>query len=74
MTVFFNIIYATGMMLGLFIVAFVGVYILALLLSPIERRISAYIWSHHLHAPLMGTHKGSFKTFSKRTQNGHYNR
>lgn len=74
MTAFFSFIYATGMMLGLFIAAFVGVYILALLLSPIERRISTYIWSHPLHAPEVGTHKGSFKTFSKRIQNGHYTR
>lgn len=71
MSVFFSFIYATGVMLGLFILAFVGVYLLALLLSPIERKISSYIWSHPMHAPAIGAHKGSFREFSQRIHNGH---
>ncbi|GFE60467.1 hypothetical protein AOG2_10550 [Geobacter sp. AOG2] len=71
MTVFFSFIYATGVMLGLFILAFVGVYLLALLLFPIERKVSSYIWSHPMHATTIGTHKGSFKKFSQRIQDGH---
>jgi len=72
MTALVSFIYATGVMLGLFIVAFVGVYLLALLLSPIERKVSNYIWCHPVHAPAIDTpHKGSFKEFSQRVQNGH---
>jgi hypothetical protein len=71
MTAFVSFIYATGVMLGLFILAFVGVYLLALLLSPIERKVSSYIWSHPVHAPAIDTQKGSFKKFSQRIQNGH---
>ena len=71
MAVFSSFIYATGTMLGLFILAFVGVYLLALLLSPIERKISNHIWSHPMHEPAIGTHRGSFKEFSQRIHNGH---
>lgn len=71
MAVFFSFIYATGTMLGFFILAFVGVYLLAVLLSPIERKISSYIWSHPMHEPAIGTHKGSFKKFSQGIHHGH---
>jgi len=68
---FLSFIYATGAMLGLFVLAFAGVYVLALLLSPIERKVSSYIWSHPLHDPALAPHKGSFKKFSQRIQHGH---
>ena len=71
MTTFFSFIYATGVMLGLFILAFVGVYLLALLLSPIESKVSSYIWSHPVQTPVIGTHKGSFRKFSQRIHDGH---
>jgi len=70
MTAFLSFIYATGVMLGLFVLAFVGVYLLALLLSPIERKLSNYIWAHPMHTPQLGTHKGSFGKFSQRIHNG----
>lgn len=55
----------TFTMLGAFVVVFVLMYLLALVLFPIERSLSNLIWSHQpTHVPLPA--KGSFKEFSKK--------
>jgi hypothetical protein len=55
----------TFTMLGAFAMVFLLMFLLALVLAPIERGLSDMIWSHqHPSAPLPG--KGSFKDFSKK--------
>jgi hypothetical protein len=55
----------TFTMLGAFAVAFLLLYLLALVLFPLERSLSNMIWSHQTtHTPLPV--KGSFKDFSKK--------
>jgi hypothetical protein len=55
----------TFTMLGAFAVAFLLLYLLALVLSPIERSLSNMIWSHQTTSTPVPV-KGSFKDFSKK--------
>lgn len=55
----------TFVMLGAFILVFFLMFLLALLLFPIERELSNMIWSNQVtHTPVPA--KGSFKDFSKK--------
>jgi len=55
----------TFVMLGAFFLVFFLMFLLALLLFPIERGLSNLIWSNQpTHAPVPA--KGSFKDFSKK--------
>jgi len=55
----------TFTMLGAFALVFLLMYLLALVLFPIERSLSNMIWSNQsTHTPLPV--KGSFKDFSKK--------
>jgi hypothetical protein len=62
---FIEFFFITFTMLGAFSVAFLLLYLLALVLAPIERGLSDMIWSNQTtHTPLPV--KGSFKDFSKK--------
>jgi hypothetical protein len=55
----------TFTMLGAFAVAFLLLFLLALVLAPIERGLSDMIWSHQSPSASLPA-KGSFKDFSKK--------
>lgn len=60
------ILISIGMIL-LFFAAFLGLFLLALSLAPIERGISNYIWAHTTPPPRkIPVQNGSFKDFSKK--------
>lgn len=52
-------------MLAAFFTVFLFMYLLALVLFPIERSLSNMIWSHKTDTASL-TAKGSFKDFSKK--------
>lgn len=60
------ILISVGMLL-IFSVAFVFIFLLALVMSPVERSLSKMIWdSTTPKRPLPSPPKGSFKDFSKK--------
>ena len=60
------ILVSVGMML-IFSLAFVFIFLLALVMSPLERSLSKMIWdSSNSKRPLPAPPKGSFKDFSKK--------
>lgn len=56
----------TFTMLGVFFLMFLLMYLLAVVLFPIERGISKMIWSHQPPPPAPTPPRGSFKDFSKK--------
>jgi hypothetical protein len=62
---FVEFIVITVIMLGAFFLVFLLMYLLALVLFPIERSISNMIWSHQAPPPPV-PQKTSFKDFSKK--------
>lgn len=60
------ILVSAGMLL-IFAMAFFFIFLLALIMSPIERSLSKMIWDSAAHKkPLPPPPKGSFRDFSKR--------
>lgn len=62
---FLECIVITFSMLGFFFLMFLLMYLIAVVLFPIERSISNAIWSHQAPPPPI-PQKGSFKDFSKK--------
>jgi hypothetical protein len=58
-------LFITFTMLGAFFLMFLLMYLLAVVLFPIERGISDFIWSHQAPPPPLKP-KPSFKDFSKK--------
>jgi hypothetical protein len=65
MTLIVNAILVTFQMMGIFFCAFFVVYLLALLLLPVERGLSKYVWDHTDSIKLARA-RSSFKTFSQK--------
>ena len=61
---FVEFIVITFTMLGAFFLMFLLMYLVAVVLFPIERGISNMIWSHHSPTPV--PKKTTFKDFSKK--------
>lgn len=61
-----NAIIVTSQMMAIFFCAFFVVYLLALLLLPVERGLSKYVWDHHAGTMKPAKVKGSFRDFSQR--------
>ncbi|MBC7961395.1 MAG: hypothetical protein H7Y05_00455 [Steroidobacteraceae bacterium] len=67
MPVIFEAILASAGMLIIFGVAFFFIFLLALVMSPLERSLSKMIWdSSETRKPLPAPPKGSYKDFSKK--------
>jgi hypothetical protein len=60
-----NAIAVTSQMMAIFFSAFFVVYLVAVLLLPLERGLSRFVWNHSASAKHLPTH-GSFREFSQR--------
>jgi hypothetical protein len=60
-----NAFLATSQIMALFFGAFYVVYLVALLLLPVERGLSKYVWEH-ARPPKHASARSSFKEFSQR--------
>lgn len=65
MSVLLTAIAASVQMMIIFFCAFLVIYLLAVLLLPLEKSLSNYIWAHSGHKASRPA-KGSFSDFSKR--------
>lgn len=65
MSELFNAVIVTFEMMAIFFCAFVVVYLVALVLAPVERELSKYVWAH-ADAMKPAIVKHSFKEFSKK--------
>jgi hypothetical protein len=65
MSELFNAILVTFQMMVIFFTAFYVVYLMALLLLPMERGLSKYVWDH-TDAMKPAKTRGSFKEFSQK--------
>jgi hypothetical protein len=65
MSELFNAILVTFQMMVIFFSAFFVVYLLALLLLPVERGLSKYVWEHS-DAMKPAKTRGSFREFSQK--------
>jgi hypothetical protein len=65
MSELFNAILVTFQMMVIFFSAFFVVYLLALLLLPVERGLSKYVWEHS-DAMKPAKARGSFREFSQK--------
>jgi hypothetical protein len=64
MTLIAEAIFISLSMIVVFFLAFLMMFVLALFLSPIERGLSRFIWSHS--AQNSPQQKGSYRDFSKK--------
>ncbi len=53
-------------MLGLYFLAFLFVFLLAMFLNPIENRLSAMVWKHSSQEMQKNISKPTFKQFSQK--------
>ncbi len=66
MPVFVQFFVVTFAMLGVFILAFGLVFLLALALFPVEKELSKVVWSMQRKPRIVVPQKGSFKDFSRK--------